>query len=102
MNNKISSHVGLGLVTYGALLAYLLVTIITGDAQSDINELFSFEFFGFFATFMTFFGWIFIIPALMISFKGIVKKNDLKINSTTLFVCAIWFMIGYWIMTHFA
>ena len=101
MNNKILSHVSFGLVTYGALLAYLLLTFITAD-QSDIDELSGLKFFGFFATFMTFFGWIFIIPAFGISIKGLLKKDNTILNSVTLLICIIWLAVGYWVMTHFA
>tara|TARA_B100000315_G_scaffold158397_1_gene147031 strand:- start:1150 stop:1467 length:318 start_codon:yes stop_codon:yes gene_type:complete len=102
--NRLLAHVGLALVAILPLPLYL-VLVLLGPSDSDKAEVFTSgvpAFLGFFATAMTILGWILVIPALIISIRGLIKGNNLRINAATLLLCLGWLMTGYWIMTHFA
>ena len=100
--NKITAHVGLGLVTYIPLVLYILYTLIMTSDSAEVFASGFLAFLGFFAMTMLIFGWIFLITSLIISIRGLVRRDNTAINAATLMICALWLIAFYWIVTHFA
>src|SRR6267142_5491407 len=100
--SRVLAHVGLALVTYFPLALYILfVLTIQTDAMAEVFASGIGRFLGYFATAMTMFGWPLLLSAIVISLRGLVKRNHTALNAVSLGCCLAWSAGAYWVLTHF-
>lgn len=93
------AHVALALVTYVPTSLALAIALLAQSAQDGIGG-FVPAFLGFLTVIMVSFGWFLVVPSLVISIRGLAKRDHMAMNAVSLVFCALW-MAFYWVVANF-
>ncbi len=97
--NRILPYLGLALVTVIPATLALALTAFNPSARDGLGG-FTPVFLGFLTVIVVSFGWLFLVPSVLIAIWCLTKRDHVMTNALTLAVAAVWLAL-YWIATNF-